>query len=88
MDVVLEVFDTFLFDWLYAKGLPTSSPPVTKSVIQDAATTTFSSMREMPTTYHAASQFLQLKPSHFAYMSSLPRDNMWRQLFSLFLITW
>ena len=46
-------------------------------------------MREMPTpSYHAASQFLQLKPSDFAYMSAWPRDNVWRQTLSLYLITW
>ncbi|MCJ1375465.1 c-5 sterol desaturase [Loxospora ochrophaea] len=87
MDVVLEVFDTFLFDRLYAQFLPASSIPVAQDAAH-SATPTFSSMRELPTAYHAASQFLQLQPSHWAYMSAWPRDNIWRQTVSLYLITW
>ncbi|KAL9117153.1 MAG: hypothetical protein Q9187_006313 [Circinaria calcarea] len=92
MDVVLEVFDTFLLDRLYAILLPATSPSVAstavKDAVKDAATATFTSMREAPTSYHAASQFLQLEPSDFAYMSAWPRDNACRQTLSLYLITW
>ena len=88
MDIVLEVIDTFLFDRLYATLLPASSVNAAKAAIKDAATSTFSSVREMPTAYHAASQFLQLEPSQFAYMSAWPRDCIWRQALSLYLITW
>ncbi|KAI9881401.1 MAG: c-5 sterol desaturase [Pleopsidium flavum] len=89
MDVVLEVFDTFLFDRLYAKLLPASSLASSyHSLKHEAASTTFSSMREMPTVYHAASQFLQLAPSQWAYMSAWPRDNIYRQTLTLYLITW
>jgi len=88
MDVVLEVFDTFIFDRLYAVLLPASSIAFTKNTVKNAATSTFSSMREMPTALNHASQFLQLEPSPFAYMSAWSRDNIWRQLLSLYLITW
>ena len=88
MDVVLEIFDTFIFDRLYAVLLPTSSITFTRNTVKDAATSTFSSMREMPTALSHASRFLQLEPSHFAYMSAWSRDNIWRQLLSLYLITW
>ncbi|MCJ1353076.1 MAG: c-5 sterol desaturase [Icmadophila ericetorum] len=88
MDVVLEVFDTFIFDRLYAGLLPATSIDFTTNIVKDAATTTFSSMHELPTPYHAASQFLQLKPSQYASMSHLPRHNIWRQTISLYLITW
>ena len=88
MDVVLEVFDTFIFDRLYAGLLPATSIDFTTNIVKDAATTTFSSMHELPTPYHAASQFLQLKPSQYASMSHLPRHNIWRHTISLYLITW
>lgn len=91
MDIVLEVFDTFLFDRLYAKLLPAALPTFASNTVQDAAatTTTFSSIREMPTpSFRAASRFLQLEPSDFAYMSAWPRNSVWRQTLSLYLITW
>ncbi|MCJ1248333.1 c-5 sterol desaturase [Trapelia coarctata] len=88
MDVVLELFDTFLFDRLYASLLPASSVQFAKTSVKHAATSTFSSMREMPTTYNFASKFIQFEPSQYAYMSALPRDNIWRQALSLYLITW
>ncbi len=89
MDIILEVFDTFLFDRLYAKILPAPSFASSYSPLKHgAASATFSSMREMPTAYHAASQFLQLEPSQWAYMSAWPRDNVYRQALTLYLVTW
>lgn len=87
MDVVLEVFDTFLFDRLYAAALPTSAPHQGANVVKDA-TTTFSSVREHPTALARTNQLFQLEPSQYAYMSQWPRDNIWRQGLSLYLITW
>lgn len=87
MDVVLEVFDTFLFDRLYAAALPTSAPHQGASIVKDA-TTTFSSVREHPTALARTNQLFQLEPSQYAYMSQWPRDNIWRQGLSLYLITW
>ncbi|KAL8746812.1 MAG: hypothetical protein Q9190_001217 [Brigantiaea leucoxantha] len=45
-------------------------------------------MREVPTIIQPSSQFFHLEPSRFAYMSAWPRDNVWRQALSLYLITW
>lgn len=87
MDIVLEVSDTFLFDRFWSTVYPASTLNYSKSVLKDA-TITFSSMREMPTAIHSSTQFLQLAPSRYAYMSEWPRDNIWRQLFTLYLITW
>ena len=93
MDIVLEIFDTFIFDRLYAQLLPAAAAAAAASssgaqnAVKDA-TSTFSSMREVPTPYQAASQFLQLEPSAWAYMSAWPRDSVWRQTLSLYLITW
>ena len=95
MDIVLEVCDTFLFDRLYAAALPASSSSFLSQYVKGVATSTFSSMREMGTqtpsqkyVYEAASKYINLEPSQWAYASALPRDNMYRQAFSLYLITW
>jgi len=88
MDVVLELFDTFLFDRLYASLLPASSIQFARTLVKHAATSTFSSMREMPSANNFANKFIQFEPSQYACMSALPRDNIWRQALSLYLITW
>ncbi len=95
MDIVLEVFDTFLFDRLYAAALPASSSSYVSQYVKGVATSTFSSMREMGThtptqkyIYEPASRIISFKPSKWAYASILPRDNLYRQAFSLFLIVW
>ena len=87
MDVVLEIFDTFLFDRLYAAVLPASRPSSSHPVAKDA-TATFSSMRELPTAIARTNQLFQLEPSKYAYMSHWERDNVWRQGISLYIVTW
>ncbi|KAF1967038.1 hypothetical protein BU23DRAFT_592823 [Bimuria novae-zelandiae CBS 107.79] len=91
MDLVLEGFDTFLFDPIYATLLPARTPGL-------APNGTFSSMKEVPTAipyttqnnweYQPASQYLSFTPGQSAYMSQWPRDDWRRQLLTLFLITW
>ena len=85
MDIVLDLADYLFFDILYAKLFP----PIGK---QPAVrrTPTFSSAREAPTPIHyqLATQFLKLGRSSFTHSSSLPRDNVYRQALSLYLITW
>lgn len=88
MDLVLELFDTFLFDYMYAYLLPAQqSHPALKN-----STVTFSSLREGPTpthyVYYPASEYLSFTPSDFAYKSLWARDDIYRQALSLFLITW
>jgi len=94
MDIVLEIFDGLVFDRMYAILAPVSSSSYL-SIVQNATTSTFSSMREGATVtpehqyiYRPASQLISLEPSVWAYRSSFPRDNICRQAFSLFLITW
>lgn len=87
MDIVLEVFDTFLFDRLYATALPASIVSYGGQT-SGHATSTFSSMRELPTSVHPSTQLWKLEPSEYAFMSSWPRDSVWRQTLSLYLITW
>jgi len=95
MDIVLEAFDAYLFDPIYAQLFPAAPGPIAYDAIKSAiGTSTLSSMREEPTAYYnnyqyqPASQYISFSPSKYAYMSSLPRDNMWRQAISLFTITW
>ena len=88
MDIVLEIFDTFLLDRLYATTLPGSASDIAENTLTKS-TATFFSAREVPTTaVLASSQYLHLEPSQYAYMSAWPRDNIWRQALSLYLITW
>ncbi|KAI9776055.1 MAG: c-5 sterol desaturase [Peltula sp. TS41687] len=96
MDIVLDVFDTLVLDRLFATVIPASTASASFSSVRDGkfgamADATFSSMRELPTDggyqYHPASQYLQLQPSEWAYMSAWPRDNIYRQTISLYLIT-
>jgi Delta7-sterol 5-desaturase len=95
MDVVLELFDRFLFDRAYAAVLPASQSALNHHVLSHKlANATYSSMREMPTaeavawTYEPSTSFFSLQPTDYAYMSQWPRDNIYRQATSLFLITW
>lgn len=90
MDIVLEVFDTFLFDPIYATLLPAGAA-------QFAPNGTFSSMRELPTVlpsaaasweYKPATQYISFEPGKYAYMSQWTRDDWRRQLLSLYMITW
>ncbi|KAA8908956.1 hypothetical protein FN846DRAFT_644178 [Sphaerosporella brunnea] len=77
MDIVLSVTDTFLFDRLYAALLPRPDASLYN-------TTQFTRSIELdPISDHFGWQ-----PSKYAYLSTLDRDNDYRQLFSLFLITW
>ncbi|KAF2811454.1 uncharacterized protein BDZ99DRAFT_440300 [Mytilinidion resinicola] len=91
MDLVLEGFDTFLFDPLYATLFPAST--AFSAGLKGNAT--LSSIREAATGYPAAtwqytpaSEYLSFTPGKYAYLSELPRDDWRRQLASLFAITW
>lgn len=81
MDIVLEVTDTFLWDYLYAWALPAHPAPLGLGLSND---TTIGNGWE----YKPSTSVFSLQPSQAAYQSSLPRDNMYRQGFSLFLIIW
>jgi len=87
MDVVLEVFDTFLGDRLYASLLPAFKPIQTNAFAPNA---TFSNLIQAAPaySYHPASQYFSFEPTDLTYMSQWSRDNIFRQGVSLFLITW
>lgn len=83
MDIILEVTDTFLWDYMYAWALPTPPPSLGLGLGLSNSTTIGNGWEYKPST-----AFFSLQPSQAAYQSSLPRDNMYRQGFSLFLIIW
>ena len=87
MDVILEVFDTFLFDRLYARVLPAS--PVSSVILGDGMNAHNVSLgRTAGYVYTPSTSYFRLEPSKYAYMSSWPRDYVYRQGLTLYLITW
>ncbi|KAK0668667.1 putative C-5 sterol desaturase [Cercophora samala] len=83
MDVVLEVCDQFLFDYMYQLVLPARLAP------SGLTSQTFANGTSMSTwQYKPATEYLHMTPSQAAYGSLWARDNMWRQGVSLFLILW
>jgi lathosterol oxidase len=91
MDIVLEAFDTYIFDSIYAQLFPATPGPATYNAIKSmTGNSTFSKSTAYYNNYQyqPASQYISFSPSKYAYMSSLQRDNAWRQAISLFTITW
>lgn len=87
MDIVLEIFDTFGFDYFYSAILPAGPVPYDltgngtgNSTLPRSALSTWQ--------YKPATQYFSLTPHEAAYSSSWNRDNPYRQGLSLFLITW
>ncbi|KAH8895145.1 hypothetical protein GQ53DRAFT_78652 [Thozetella sp. PMI_491] len=84
MDIVLEVSDTFLWDYMYAWLLPAKHAPYDyPDLLANSTEQTFSAWQYKPST-----AFFSLQPSQAAYMSAWNRDNIYRQGITLFLITW
>jgi len=93
MDIILEVFDTFVADYCYAKLLPASAASTLSQSVRHVASSTFSSLREGATpspvfAYQPSTDFFTLEPSQYAYESAWSRDSIYRQALSLYLITW
>ena len=90
MDVVLEAFDSYLFDPIYARLLP-AAPAY--NALRTNSSAAFSRISEVPTAYYnnykfkRASEYIQFTPGLSAHLTSLPRDNPFRQFLSLYLIT-
>jgi len=91
MDIVLEAFDTFISDPIYAQLFPATPGREAYNAIKSmTGNSTFSKSTTYYNNYQyqPASQYISFSPSKYAYMSSLQRDNAWRQATSLFTITW
>jgi len=90
MDIALEIWDTFIGDRLYSALLPASlSSTVSIPGFLTATNTTLSLFgASKPFVYEPATQLIYLEPSKHAYLSAWPRNNIYRQFLSFFLIVW
>jgi len=86
MDIALEFVDTYLFDQVYATLLPVQTPPYNTN--NGLNSTLIDAKASSPWEYAPASAYLSFAPGEAAYMSQWTRDNIWRQLITLYLITW
>ena len=85
MDVVLEVWDNFFADYVFAAAFPAQAAPF--DVPHGTLSNHTSAQTFSPWQYKPATQYWSLEPPPAAYMTSVPRDNIWRQLVSLYTIT-
>jgi Delta7-sterol 5-desaturase len=89
MDIVLEIFDTFGFDYLYSTVLPAGPAPYYLSGnVAGSSNSTLPRSAFSIWQYKPATQFFSITPHEAAYSSSWNRNNPYRQGLSLFLITW
>ncbi|KAF4637167.1 hypothetical protein G7Y89_g923 [Cudoniella acicularis] len=87
MDIALEFCDTYFFDYLYSTVLPAGPAPY--NLEHGAANSSMLDARAASSwKYEPATQFISFMPTDYAYTSQWTRDNVYRQAFSLFLITW
>jgi lathosterol oxidase len=87
MDIALELSDTFFFDYVYAALLPAQPAPYNLAN-GGVNSTQFDWKASSPWQYESSTKYLSLTPRDAAYMSQWTRDNIYRQLISLFFITW
>ncbi|KAI1393478.1 C-5 sterol desaturase [Hypoxylon trugodes] len=85
MDVVLELTDTFIADYVYAYAHPLKSaaPYDYLDVANNSTAQPLSSWQ-----FKTSNPYFPVEPSKYAYMSAWDRDNVYRQGITLFLITW
>lgn len=94
MDFVLEGFDTYLFDPIYASVLPVAPKTAAYNTFGGNGSATLANVNDLPVRlsnnweYEPSSQFWSFTPSDYAYQSEWARDNPLRQFISLFAITW
>jgi len=90
MDIVLEIWDTFIGDRVYSALLPVSlSSEVSLPGLTNAANSSLALFgASKPFVYEPATQLFHLEPSKYAYLSAWPRNNIYRQFLSFFLIVW
>lgn len=82
MDIVLEFTDTFIADYAYAFFFPKRIAPY-DFPLRNGTAQTYSGW-----TFKPASQYISFNPSQAAYDSEWDRDNIWRQMITLYFITW
>ncbi|KAI9714863.1 MAG: c-5 sterol desaturase [Bogoriella megaspora] len=89
MDVVLEAFDRYLFDYVYATVLPANSNFFQYDLLKDSYLASNATLDSIASNYRytPASQYVSFPPTQYAYQSQWARDNIYRQAFSLYIIT-
>lgn len=85
MDIVLEIWDTFLADHVFAKVFPAQAKPF--DIIDGVLSNHTIAQASLLWQYTPATEYWTLEPPEAAYLTSVPRDNIWRQLASLYTIT-
>ncbi|PHH81638.1 hypothetical protein CDD82_274 [Ophiocordyceps australis] len=85
MDIILELTDTFIADYIYAYLFPARPAPYD---FPDALSSNSSAQVFSAWTFKPASSFIHVQPSQAAYMSALNRNHPYRQFATLFFITW
>lgn len=94
MDIVLEISDTFLFDWVYAKALPRdgavarmlrSSGNSTHLSVKNRLTSLIASYQNPDEVYGVRPVFLSF--TKYTGASLLPRSNLFREFLLIFLVT-
>ncbi|KAH8600788.1 hypothetical protein B0O99DRAFT_609477 [Bisporella sp. PMI_857] len=87
MDIVLEFVDKYCFDWVYATLFPLQLPSYNQT--NGAVNSTHYNSTASPLwEYQPASSWISFAPGENAYMSRLARDNVYRQIASLYVVTW
>jgi len=84
MDIGLEFVDRYLFDKVYATLLPAKQP----ANFFNQTGAPWDAKAASPWNYKPASELLSFAPTDAAYQSSWTRDNIYRQLVTLYLVTW
>ncbi|KAI3580682.1 fatty acid hydroxylase superfamily protein [Fusarium oxysporum f. sp. albedinis] len=85
MDVVLELTDTFVADYIYAWLFPQGSNQTNDAPYPLSSHSAFD---RIDWKYEPASALIHFEPSSAAYMSTFNRDNAYRQFIALFMLTW
>ncbi|KAI2630945.1 C-5 sterol desaturase [Hypoxylon sp. NC1633] len=85
MDVVLELTDTFVADYVYAFLHP--APAVARYSFPGVTSNSTEQVLP-PWKFVSANPYFSVQPSQYAYMSAWYRDNVYRQAITLFMITW
>ncbi|KAA8651480.1 hypothetical protein EYZ11_004567 [Aspergillus tanneri] len=81
MDVLLDVFDTLVLDRLYASVFPKPAGKLLHNHLS-LNKTEFGALNQN------INRYVEVTPSQWAVQSSWPRDNIFRQGLSLFLVAW
>lgn len=86
MDIVLELVDTFIADYIYARALP--ARPAASGFPRAASAANATAQAYSRWTYRPATKFMTVRPHAAAWDSAWTRDNPYRQLITLFFIVW